>query len=833
MNMMKTSATAEVATQPAMRLEAVTKRYGPVVALSEVSIDLQPGLVHAIVGENGAGKSTLINVASGVVEPNSGRMIFEGVEVTDASPMSMRRRGVAVVHQHPALAPDLTVRENIALGLDGALPSRIDVIAALAEIADDGMSIHPDDRLSDLTIAQWHVVEIAKAMLLRPKVLILDEPTEPFGKGEVERLFALLRARAQHGVAIVYISHRLREVLQIADIVTVLRDGRHIATMPRAAVEEADIVAKIAGRTMDRLFPEKTPVPGPVRLSGSALSGDGFKDVSIDLPAGTIVGLAGIEGQGQRVFIRALAGLGAVTSGDVSCDGRPVPAGDRTAALARGIGFITDDRHAEGLFKSLPISENLTVPVLGEIARNWLLSPRREMALASGMVERFAVKMPGLNATPSQLSGGNQQKLLLSRELAARPGVLLVDEPTKGVDVGARFEIYKALRTLSAEGTAVLILCSDALELQGLCDVVHVFSAGSVVRTLEGGDVTEGNIAAAMIGGVDGKADAVLATRSTALQRFLKGDLAPILPVGAVTLAIMAVAAFVNPFYLTEFNLMSMAGLLAILAFIALGQACVFSIGGIDLSSGPIAGLMVVLASFVIANDGGSIAGGIALCLAAAVAIGLFHAAIILLIGLPPIVVTLATYVAIGGLSLLLRPEPAGTISFDYMDAVAAPVLFMPLGLLLALVATAALAIGISFTKFGRHMRAWGSDPAAARRLGVSAVAITFAAYGIGALCAGIAGLLLAAQIGTGSAATGTEYTLMGITAFVISGASISGGRLSLLSVLVASLLVQVTLNVTTFLNIDTAWQQWLVGIAIIVGAAVFSQLRGKSRAHG
>jgi ribose transport system ATP-binding protein len=745
----------------------------------------------------------------------------------------MRRRGVAVVHQHPAIAADLTVRENIALGLDGALPSREVVNAALADIAEDGMGIHPDDRLADLTIAQWHVVEIAKVMLLKPKVLILDEPTEPFGKGEVERLFALLAARARQGVAIVYISHRLKEMLQIADFVTVIRDGRHIATMPREAANEADIVAKIAGRTMDRLFPAKTPVPGPERLSCVSLGGDGFSDVSLELRSGVLVGLAGIEGQGQRAFLRSVAGLEKAGTGTATCDGKPIPSGDRSAALAAGIGFITNDRHGEGLFKGLPISENLTVPVLAEIVRNGLLSPQREAALAAGMVERFAVKMPGLSATPSQLSGGNQQKLLLTRELASKPKVLLIDEPTKGVDVGARFEIYKALRQQASEGTAVLVLCSDALELQGLCDVVHVFSGGRIVATLDGEAVTENNITAAMIGGTDGKAEAAATVRSTAFKRFLRGDLVSILPVGAITLAIMSAAAFVNPFYLTEFNLMSLAGLLAILAFVSLGQASVFSVGGIDLSAGPLAGLMVVLASFFIATDDGTFAVGIVICLAAALAIGLLHASVILAVGLPPIVVTLATYVAIGGLSLLLRPEPAGTISSDYMDAVAAPVLFMPLGLMLALIATAVLAVGISFTKYGRRMRAWGSDPASARRLGVSAVQVTYTAYVIGALCSGIAGLLLAAQIGTGSATTGTEYTLMGITAFVISGAKIAGGRLSLLSVLVAALLVQVTLNVTTFLDIDTAWQQWLIGIAIIVGAAFFSRLRGKSNMHG
>jgi ribose transport system ATP-binding protein len=744
----------------------------------------------------------------------------------------MRRLGVAVVHQHPALAPDLTVRENIALGLGGAMPDKAAVASALSEIAVGGMGIHPEDRLSNLTIAQWHVVEIAKALLLNPKVLILDEPTEPFGKGEVQRLFALLRSCAGRGVAIVYISHRLREVLDIADVVTVIRDGCHVGTKPRSDVREDEIVAMIAGRTMDRLFPEKTPNAGALMLKVESLSGEGFEDISVDLPAGMIVGLAGIEGQGQRAFIRALAGLESVKGGTIMRGTEAVQPGDRSRALAQGIGFITDDRHAEGLFKSLTLSENLTVPVLGEIARNWLISPTRETALAGDMLNRFAVKTAGLHATPSQLSGGNQQKLLLSRELAARPQVLLVDEPTKGVDVGARFEIYTALRALAAEGKAVLVLCSDALELQGLCDRVHVFSGGRVVATFEGEEVSETHIAAAMISGGGSKDEAHATAQSTGLSRFFKGDLAPILPVGAVTLAIMGVAAVVNSYYLTQSNLMGLASLLAILVLVAIGQATVFSIGGIDLSSGPLAGLMVVLASFFIANDGNSAALGIVACLAIALVIGLFHAATILLLRLPPIVVTLATYVAIGGVSLLLRPEPAGTISYDYMDAVAAPVFGIPLGLLVALGATALVAFGLGYSRMGRSMRAWGSDEAAARRLGISGAAVTFAAYGVSALCAGAAGLLLAAQIGTGSASTGTEYTLMGITVFVISGASISGGRLSLLSVLVASLLVQATLNVTTFLNIDTAWQQWLIGAAIIAGAAVFSQLRGASRNH-
>ena len=355
--------------QPVQRLDAVTKRYGSVVALADVSIAFWPGEVHAIVGENGAGKSTLINVASGVVVANAGTLLIEERPIERASPSVMRQHGVAVVHQHPALVPDLTVRENIALAGGGGLPGRGEVFSLLEKVASGGMGIDPDDRLASLKIAQWHVVEIAKALRRTPRLLILDEPTEPFGRSEVKRLFALIDDLRRNGTAIVYISHRVGEVLEIADTISVLRDGRHIGTAPRETMTEADIVAKIAGRPMDRLFPEKTARPGVCRLEVKRLSGDGFSDMSVTLRAGEIVGLAGIEGQGQRPFLRAVAGLERVTSGEILCDGERVTLGDRAGALAYGIGFVTDNRHSEGLFPGTPLFENLSAPFL-EFARS-------------------------------------------------------------------------------------------------------------------------------------------------------------------------------------------------------------------------------------------------------------------------------------------------------------------------------------------------------------------------------------------------------------------------------------------------------------------------------
>ncbi|MBP0589408.1 ATP-binding cassette domain-containing protein [Paraburkholderia sp. LEh10] len=800
------------------------------MALSDASIDFMPGSVHAIVGENGAGKSTLINVASGTVEVTTGEIFFNGRIVDSVTTAAMRELGVAVVHQHPALLPDLTLRENVAIGLSRGLPNRWMVMEKLAEVAQDGMGIDPDDRLSHLSIAQWHVVEIVKALYLVPKVLILDEPTEPFGREQVERLFELIRRAVIRGVAVVYISHRLKEVMTIADTITVLRDGRVIETIHRANVVESEIVAKIAGRPMDRFFPEKAVHPGRSVLSVKGLSGKNFKSVDMDLCSGMVVGLAGIEEQGQRSFLRALAGLESVSNGQVVCDGVRVKSGDRAGAHQKGIGFVTDDRLADGLFMSHSLVENVTASVLDKMTRWGFLSTGAEIDSAREAISNFSVKAHDVFATPKQLSGGNQQKVLLVREFSASPKVLLIDEPTKGVDVGARFEIYQALRSLSEEGTAILVLCSDSLELQGLCDKVHVFSNGTIVETLEGSDVTEAKIAAAMVShGYDGheKSSVAPLRPSTPWKRFSRGDLFPIFPVALVSLAILGCTATLNSFFFTEINLLSLAALISILVFVSLGQACVFIIGGIDLSSGPLAGLVVVLSSFLLGNSVESVSGGVCIILLIAIGVGVLHAFGVLALRLPSVVVTLATFVAIGGVSLYLRPKPEGVINPDYIDLVESQSFGMPVQLLFALLAMVALGILSRSTGLGRQMRAWGSDNNVAAQLGVRSAGITTCAYVLSALLSGIAGLLLAAQVGIGSAATGSEYTLMGITAVVISGASVTGGKLSFMATVVAACFVQLCLNITAFLNMNSAWQYFLVGGATLLGAAIFGLLQG------
>jgi ribose transport system ATP-binding protein len=814
---------------PVLELVGVVKRYGAVTALKGVSLAVQPGRIHGLVGENGAGKSTLIGVASGVVRADEGEVRIAGRTVSAPTVPAMRRHGIAVVHQHPALPPDLTVAEvlDLAVATAGAAPAA-SVEDLLAEVTAGGMGIGPRQRIAELTVAQRHVVEIAKALASRSAILVLDEPTEAFGAKEVAHLFALLRRLAGDGVAILYISHRLHEVLDIVGTVSFLRDGALVATRPRPGLEPAEMVTLIAGRPMDRLFPAKSRAAAamPV-MTVEDLAGRGFGPVGLALGAGEIAGLAGIEGQGQRAFLRALAGLGAVSAGTVRVAGRAVPSGSRAGAADARIAFVTDDRHGEGLFMPWTIRANISLGALATVSRGALIDRRAEDALAAASMATLGVKAPSGETPVANLSGGNQQKVLFAREVAAAPLVLLVDEPTKGVDVGARLELYAELRRLADAGTAVLVSAADGLELEGLCDRVHVFSRGRIVEELAGGDVTEQRIAAAMIGrhgpAETGSGAVAPANRS----RFFVGDHFPIVPLVAMTAAVGGLAAATGDGFLSAYNLSALLALLAILALLSAGQLATFLVGGIDLAVGPVAGLAVVLASFLPPDaTAGTALAAAGLILGVSLAIGLLHAVLILYGRVSAVVVTLATFVGLQGIALLLRPQPEGMVPDAFVDLAKAEIAAVPVGMWAALAIVVALQAWLGRSRSGRAFRAVGSDPAAAFRMGLSRTRAVCTAYMLSAGLAGLAGLLLAAEIGIGSAGTGNDYSLTSITAVVVSGAAVSGGRGSFLAVLAAAAMIQTIINVTGFLNIDSAWQYWLVGGATLVGAFAYGRLR-------
>ncbi len=812
---------------PLLKLTAIRKSFGPVEALKGADLSVYPGEVHAIVGENGAGKSTLIGITSGVLVADQGTITFKGHSIGGLDPRGRREQGISVAYQHPALATDLTVLENLQLAssrltrADGAGEAE----RLIAQIATPQLRMDVHSRVDELSLAQRHVVEIARALATNPAVLILDEPTEPFQQNDIRQLFELIKSLRAKGVAIVYVSHRLHEITELADRISIMRDGEMVASKLAGEISVNEIITLIAGRPLAQIFPAKGLGGSRDLLTVNRFSGDGFLDVSIAAKAGEIIGLAGVEGEGQREFLRALSGVDRPTSGEIFLGGRPISGNGPGAMRAAGLGFVSDDRHAEGLFLTLSVRENIGIGVLDQLSRNTLVDRSAEASLSHQVTEGLRIRTPSIDTVVSDLSGGNQQKVLFGREISAKPKVLLVDEPTKGVDIGARTEIYQRLRGLANEGMAVVVSSSDGVELEGLCDRVYIFARGHIVRELTGLDVTDTTITEAnLTSTVSRAADIPKASEKTFWQRLFGGDHFPAIVLTALTAVVLIGTNAYSEYFLSPFNISQMLNLLAILCFVAIAQYATIIVGGIDLSVGPLAGFVVVLASFILPTSasGPGVAGGSALILAMCLAFGYAQGVLTTTLRLPAIVVTLASFIGLQGLSLLLRPRPKGTISNTLSDVFGYPVLGVPMSMIMALIAVGIFEWLLYRHASGRQLRAVGSNPLAGLRLGVDVGRVQRIAFALAGGFAGIAGLMLAGQIGIGSGTTGVDFSLMSITAVVLGGVSVAGGRGSVLCALFGATLVQAITSASSFLNADASWQYTVVGATTLVAACLF-----------
>ena len=487
-----------------LRLADVWKSFDGVDALKGVTFGARAGEIHALLGENGAGKSTLMAIAAGSLAPDRGQVELGGDPVRDATPAAIRQRGLSIAYQHPALVPDLTVYENVAMWLPRQVRAAGKGAASWmrAQLARVGCRADLAQRVSSLGVAQRHLLEIAKAMASDPAVLILDEPTAALGADDSGVLFAELRRLAGDGVAVVYITHRLAEVRELCQQVTVLRDGSIRGTHPVGDITDAELLELIVGRAVTAEFPPKPaerPGGEPV-LAARGLSARAFHDVTLAAAPGEIVGLAGIVGNGQSEFLRALAGLGRASGGSTVLNGKPLKPGRPDAALDAGVVYLSADRLGEGLFGTLSVRENALISTLGQFSRLGVTRLGEEARAVEAQRASLSIRAASVEANVLSLSGGNQQKVLLTRALLNQEvALLLAEEPTQGVDVGARAEIYRILRQVAAAGAAVIIVSSDIRELEGLCDRVAVFSAGHVVAELAGGEVREDAIAHAMM----------------------------------------------------------------------------------------------------------------------------------------------------------------------------------------------------------------------------------------------------------------------------------------------------------------------------------------------
>ncbi|MGE0817665.1 MAG: ATP-binding cassette domain-containing protein [Candidatus Nanopelagicales bacterium] len=813
-----------------MHLHGISKSYGGVAALTDVSLEVLPGEVHALLGENGAGKSTLMGVASGTTQADAGTITFAGEQVHTFNPAVATDLGIAIVHQHPAVLPDLTVEENIRLAVPAAIlgadgDPRARMRAMLAEV---GATAHLADRVEDLSVAQKHLLEIAKALAISPRLLILDEPTAPLGQESVELLFGLVRQATAQGTAIVYITHRLAEVRELADRVTVLRDGKLRGSSKVEDISDDELLALIVGRQLDSTFPPKHVLTedSVTTLEVEGISGDGFSDVTITARAGEIVGVAGVVGNGQSALLRALAGLQGY-SGKVAIRG--VEYGSRQ--LIGASAYLPADRHREGLMMSLSVRENAALNALKRFTKGPFLSRPAEIEAIDHEFEQLAVKTPSREANVGSLSGGNQQKVVLARALLSQPSILIADEPTQGVDVGARAEIYRILREVSLSGVPVVIASSDAKELEGLCDRVIVMSRGHVVEELVGGEITEERIIEAAVRSTAHKRSSEPEKKkgTSGFTRFLRGDYAPAVIIAAIMVLLGAYILSKNARYLNAFNINSMLMLAAALGFIALGQTVALLMGGIDLSVGPLAGFLVVVASFFVNDDKSFvvIALGFGLMIVGAIVVGLVNGSLIRYAKFTAVAATLATYIALQGFSFLLRDAPDGIINASVTSAIKTKIGPIPVMFIVLVVIAVVLEVALRKRIGGLRVRAVGSNEESARRVGVSVNKTVLLGYVTVSLLTALGSVVLLAQLGIGDPAQGVGYTLSSITAVVLGGTSLLGGRGTFIGTLFGACLLVQALNATTFLNLSQTWQYLFQGAFILIAALIYSKVRG------
>jgi len=810
-------------------LSNISKSFAGIPALQDVTLEVRAGEIHALLGENGAGKSTLMNVASGTLQPDSGTIEISGEIISSLTPHQATELGLAIVHQHPAVLPDLSIEENIKISVpEKFLLAEGSPAATMRKMLDDfGFTVSIKDRVENLSIAQQHLLDLAKAFAVNPKVLILDEPTAPLGQESVEILFERVKKIAASGTSVVYITHRLAEVRELADRVTVLRDGKWRGVKAITDISDDEIMTLIVGRELESTFPPKHG-----GLSGDKqffkvdnISGPEFQNVSLTANKGEIVGISGVVGNGQSQLLRAIAGLDKF-SGTIEINGEPTAA----KQLLNKAAYLPSDRHGEGLMMTLSVRENASVNALNKLTSGIFVSRKKETSTVHASLKSIDVKAPSMDADVSALSGGNQQKIVMSRSLLSNPILIIADEPTQGVDVGARAEIYKILRQTAEGGIPVIVNSSDTKELEGLCDRVYVMSRGHIVSTLEGSDITETKMVAAAISSTKLKTaeENLVTEKQLRRRRVLRSDF---LPPSVLMAMIALLAMFIyskNDMYFGSYNINAVLGLATGLGFIALGQTIVLMTGGIDLSVGPASGVLLVIGSFFI-NDKKSlfiIILGFVLIFVFAILIGVINGALIRFAKFTPVAGTLTVYIALIGIGFLLRPAPGGYFNATFTELLLLKIGPVPYTFIILVIAAIIFELLLRRTNWGVRLRASGSDEESARRLGVNINRTIIGAYIASAIFAGVGAVIIMGLIGLGDPAQGTSYTLQSITAVVLGGTSLLGGRGSFIGSLLGSVLMIQVLNACVILDLTQSYQYLFQGLLIVFAAISYTVTR-------
>lgn len=831
----------------------VTKNYGAVRALDAVNIDMYSGEVHGIIGENGAGKSTLVGVITGSVACDRGVVLLSGEALGRWPVQEIQERGVRIVHQTPGIEPDLTVAENIALWLQSTTGDTWRGINKLASETlsiwgpDTAKEIVPEMRGWALSQAQRTVVALCSALAAKPKVLILDEPTEHLRGPDVDRLFSLIGSLRGNGVAVGYISHRLNDVTKISDRITVLRGGKTVGTYIDR-LSDSEMIGLITGKgasgrsagiSKEVLHRERQVAePNEALVLRHMRFGNGTES-DVQVARGEIIGVTGMAGAGQEQLLRQLAGLetkrGNASRIDFKASGGIVDTPRKARQL--GVHLVSGDRGLEGVFPGLAVRENGTFRSLRRLRQGPFISPGAEARFVTTLIEDFNVR-PGNAELPIEaLSGGNQQKVALGAALNAECRVLLLEEPVQGLDVVTREQIFEMLRRKAKEErVTVVIATTDSSDLVGLADKVLVMSRGEVLTTLVSTEISEGRIAEAIVTASNAgrnEESGKRVRRGTRWGRRLMrsggdGQVAPVVLLAAVVIVIGAIGQTTNGLFLSHRNTSSMLQVLLPYAFAAFGEAIVLLQGGFDLSIGPLMGVDLAIASFffVAPLSAGSMIVGVVILVGVSAGVGLFNWALVEFARLESMIATLITYVLLEGVGLVLRPVPGGQVASSVAGPLTSTLGEIPVLTIVAVVLGLVISVLVGKSRVGRELRALGSDRRVAVLMGVKSRRLRLGAYLVSAGCGLLGGVALMGQVAYGDSTVGVAYTLAGLSAVVIGGVSISGGIGGLVGPLLGALLLAEVLSLGAFLRAGGWLPYVLSGGVTIIGVLGYSVLR-------
>jgi rhamnose transport system ATP-binding protein len=812
-------------------LAKATKTFGGIAAIRDVTFSLRAGEVLALLGENGAGKSTCVKLLAGVIEPDpGGSVLIDGNATHFHSPLDAQTRGIAVMHQHPGLFPDLSVAENIFIGrmpVNGPLIDSGQMASeSQALLSSVGLSCSPTTLVRTLRISEQQLVEVARALSQQARVLIMDEPTAALSQREVLRLFSLVNVLRSKGTAMMFVGHRMDEIFEISDRIAVLRDGRLIAIERTTNLTRDRAVQLMIGRSLTSLYPQAHATPGRLRLEVEGLSrGDAFHNVSFNVRAGEVVGFGGLVGSGRTEIARVLFGIDQADTGSIRLDGDALHLSSAADAMRNGIAYVSEDRLGQSLVMEAPILFNASLATVEKTTHYGLMSRVRELALVRPHLDRLRLRFASYDQEVRSLSGGNQQKVVLSKWLATEPKVLILDEPTQGIDVGSKAEVHAMIAALAQGGMAIILISSELPELLGMADRILVMKEGAITAEFTRAEATQELVLRAATGGTSTDLSALeqeaLAHLSTSSSWWRRREAGLLIAIAVFVLPIVAI----NPRMVGAANLLSISMDASLLAVVAVAQMLVMVTRGIDLSVASVIGLSAYgAASMMHAYPDIGVGAGVGLACFLGLACGLFNGLVITRGAVPAIVVTLGTLSVFRGIVSIWaggHQISADQVPTAWLNLTSLHVLGVPAVVLIAVVVMLTAGAVLTRTSIGRELFAIGSNPEAAALIGIRVHRRRCAAFAVAGLLAGFDGALWASRYATVDARVATGFELTVVASVVVGGVAIRGGAGSVLGVALGTLLLLVIQNGLTLVRIDPLWLQGVYGLVIVTAVTI------------